>query len=153
MYRPGDRLQHEHRVGGTGHFAEPGGEAEGIGEIAVVPQCQPGGSHLAEGRLGVFPHRRPRGGVASVTDPDVAGQSGQGPLVEDLCDQSHVLEHGHGLTIRHGDAGALLPAVLQGEEPEVGEMGRVLTRRVHTEYAASFAGFADGPSLLHAARL
>jgi len=51
-------------------------------------------------------------------------------LVEGLRDQAHVLVHPHGLAITGCDPGTLLPAVLQGIEPEIGQVGHVLTGRI-----------------------
>src|SRR5665647_3434451 len=63
----------------------------GVGEVAVVGQCDGGVISAAERRLGVLPVAATRGGVAAVPDGQVALQRAQAGLVEDLRDQSHVL--------------------------------------------------------------
>ena len=42
-------------------------------------------------------------------------------LVEDLRDETHLLDREQAAAVRDGDPGALLPAVLQRVEREVGE--------------------------------
>ena len=54
-----------------------------------------------------------------------AGQPGERLFVEDLRDEAHVFDDRDLAFVGHGDAGALLPAVLQGVEPEEGEAGDV----------------------------
>jgi hypothetical protein len=73
-----------------------------------------------------------------VSDGQVAVQRRQAALVEDLRDQPHVLDDRDGLAVGDGDPGRFLPAVLEGEQPEVGEVGDRLTRRVNTEHPAGF---------------
>jgi hypothetical protein len=74
-----------------------------------------------------------------VADGEVALERGDAPLVEHLGDQAHVLRHGDGLAVAHRDAGRLLAAMLQGIEAQIGEVGDVLTGRVHAEHAAGVA--------------
>ena len=57
-------------------------------------------------------------------------------LVEDLRDQAHVLVDQDLAAVADRDAGRLLAAVLQGVEPEVGELGDVLARGPDAEDAA-----------------
>ena len=57
-------------------------------------------------------------------------------LVEDLGDQAHVLEDEDLAAVADRDAGGLLAAVLQGVEPEVGELGDLLAGGPDAEDAA-----------------
>ena len=70
-----------------------------------------------------------------MADGEVAVERNEVALVEDLGDEAHVLDHGDGLAVAHRDTSRLLPAVLEGVEAEIGEMGDGLTRRVHAEHA------------------
>ena len=81
---------------------------------------------------------RAGGGIAVVPDGDVAGELAQGFLVEYLRNEAHAGEYLDALAIRGGYAGALLPAVLQGEQGEIGKPGYIFVRGVNTENAASF---------------
>ena len=58
----------------------------------------------------------------------------EGSLVEHLRHQAQVLRRHHGLAVAHGDAGALLPAVLQRLQPEAGHAGNVLAGGEHAEH-------------------
>ena len=51
--------------------------------------------------------------------------AGEHLLVEDLRDEAHVFDDRDLAFVGHGDAGALLAAVLQGVEAEEGEAGDV----------------------------
>jgi len=64
--------------------------------------------------------------VAGVADAEPPAQGGEGGLVEDLGDQPHVLEHGDPFPRGDRDAGGFLAAVLESEEPVVGQLGHVL---------------------------
>ena len=72
-------------------------------------------------------------------DGEVALERREAALVEDLGDEAHVLDDGDRLAVAHRDAGRLLPAVLEREEPEVGELGDRLAGCVHPEDAAGVA--------------
>lgn len=61
-----------------------------------------------------------------MADAEPPAQGGEGRLVEDLGNQSHVLEHGDPFPRGDRDAGGFLPAVLEREEPVVGQLGHVL---------------------------
>ncbi len=69
----------------------------------------------------------------------VPRQAGEGLLVEDLGDEAHLLDDGDLAVVGDGDAGALLAAVLQGVEAEVGEARDVVPRREDAEDAAAVA--------------
>ena len=57
-------------------------------------------------------------------------------LVEDLRDETELANRLDVASVGDGDARALLPAVLQGVEREVGEARDVAVRRADTEDAA-----------------
>ena len=80
----------------------------------------------AEGGLGVLPGGAAGRRVAAVPDGEVPAQRRQRPLVEDLGDQPHVLVDEDRAAVGGGDACRLLPAVLQGVEAVVGELGDLL---------------------------
>ena len=81
----------------------------------------------AERRLGVLPRGAAGRRVARVADRDVAAQRAERRLVEDLRDEAHVLVDEDLLAVTGRDAGRLLPAVLQRIEPEVRQLGDVLS--------------------------
>jgi hypothetical protein len=54
-----------------------------------------------------------------VSDRRVALQAAEVLLVEDLRDETHVAENGQPPAVGDRNAGGLLAAVLQGEEPKV----------------------------------
>ncbi len=73
-------------------------------------------------------------------DAEVTGEGRQRTLVEDLGHQSEVLDHGDGLPVGDRHPRRLLTAVLQGEQPEVDEVGGSLIGGVYAEDPASLAG-------------
>ena len=75
------------------------------------------------------------GRVAHVADGVTARQLLQGLLVEDVGHEPHRAVHEVVASGRRGDATALLAAVLQGVEAEVGDVRR-LGMGVHPEHAA-----------------
>ena len=113
---------------GVGGALEPrAGRAQLVAQLARVHQVavladgdarDPG---RADQRLRVLPARRARGRVAHVPDGRLAAEAGEGALVEDLRDQSHVPDGRDLAVIGHGDAGALLAAVLQRVKAEEGQ--------------------------------
>jgi hypothetical protein len=120
----------------AGELGGQGGELGGVDEIAVVAEGDRAVAGGAEGGLGVLPGRGAGGGVAGVAHGEVAGEGGERGLVEDLGDQAHVLEDEDLRTVAHRDAGGFLAAVLEGVEPEVGELGDLLARGPDSEDSA-----------------
>ena len=95
---------------------------------------------VADDRLRVLPLRGAGGRVADVADRHVADQRAELVLVEDLGDQALVADrHDAPAAGRGGDPGRLLPAVLEGEQGEVGEARDVMARRIYAEHAALVA--------------
>ena len=140
----GDHLGVGCRLEADAPFAQVGAERRRVGQVAVVAERDRSVARMAHDRLGVLPHRRSRGGVAGVADRDVAGEARQARLVEHLVHEAHVLHRHHLRAVRDGDPGALLAAVLEGVEAEVGEPGDVAVviagRVVDAEDAAHQAG-------------
>ena len=71
-----------------------------------------------------------------MADRRAAGERLQLALVEDLGDEAHVPHREHAASVADGDAGALLPAVLERVEREVREARDVAAGRVDAEDAA-----------------
>src|SRR6266542_5747340 len=81
---------------------------------------------------------RARGGVADVADGGSAGQLGEHVGGEDVGDEPHAPVDVERAAVRGHDPGRLLAAVLQGVQPEVGEVG-------------GFVALAEGPGAEDAA--
>ena len=90
-------------------------------------------------RLRVLPRVRARRAVADVADRHVALQRAQLLLVEDLVDEALVAHRHDVAALRRGDAGRLLPAVLERVEREVREARDLATGRDYAEDAALIA--------------
>ena len=73
-----------------------------------------------------------------MTYGDVTLEWREPALIEDLCHETHVLDNRDGLAIADGDPGGLLAPVLQGEEPEIREVGDVLTGGIRPEHSTRF---------------
>src|SRR5438445_1462990 len=87
------------------------------------------------------------GGVAGMANGQVATQSGDGALVEDLRYQAHVALEGQAVLLVGGDdSGALLASVLEGIDAEVRQARNGLTGGVDAEYAAHQATPLHGPA-------
>ena len=135
--RAGDHAQH--------HLAVAGGiellagrrqlvpQRECVDEIAVVGEGYLSPLPLGHHRLGVGQGRSAGGRVARVPNGEIALQSGQGVLIEDLGHQTHLPEEVDLLAVGYGDSGALLTPMLEREEPEVCQTGYVLPRPPNAE--------------------
>ena len=120
---------------------DEGLEGVGVGEVTVVGQGETATTLTrAEGRLGVVPDARTCRRVSGVPDGHVAPEGVEGGLVEDLGDQSHVLEDHHSATVRHRHASGFLASVLQGVHAEIGEFGHLLTRGIDPDDATGVLG-------------
>ncbi len=109
------------------------GERGGVGQVAVVAQHEAGVARLPVDGLGVAPVAGAGRGVADVTDGEVAVEGGEGPAVEDVGHQPHVLDHGEGVAVAHRHARRFLAPVLEGEEAQVRQVGDRVTRCVDPE--------------------
>ena len=134
---PRDQRRDHFRVGGRAEPRALGEERRAelarVRQVAVMTERDGARAPLLNYWLRVRPVGRARRGVARVPDRDLAGQAAQLLLVEDLCDEAHVAERRDAPFIRDGDPGGLLAAVLQGEEPEVGEARDVAAGSVDPE--------------------
>ncbi|GHF30920.1 hypothetical protein GCM10018790_05650 [Kitasatospora xanthocidica] len=84
-----------------------------------------------------------------MSDGDMPVQRPQGGLVEDLGDESHVLEDENLGAVAHCDARGFLTAVLQGVKAEERELGDLLAGSPDTEDAASVLGaFLTGKKIV-----
>ncbi len=146
-----DQLGDQVAVAADGAGQHPGlvGQRGGVGEVAVVAEGEVHAAGLPEDRLRVAPGAGAAGRVAGVADGEVAGQAAEGPLVEHVGHQAHVLDHGDGAPVGHRDPGRLLATVLERVEAEVGQVGDGLAGRVDAEDAA---GFLRGVVVRHVAR-
>jgi hypothetical protein len=71
-----------------------------------------------------------------VPDRDMALKGRERRFVEDLGNQTHVLVDEDLPTVADGDTGGLLSAMLQGVQPEVGQLGDLFARRPDAEDSA-----------------
>ena len=90
-----------------------------VDQVAVVRDRDLPVRAVDEDRLRVGQAAVAGRGVARVADGGVPGERGQALGREDVGDIPHVLGDDHAMTVRGGDAGALLPAVLHRVEAEV----------------------------------
>ncbi len=79
-----------------------------------------------------------------MADGDVTDHRAQRLLVEDLTDQTEVLEDQHLRTVADRDTRSLLAAVLQGVQAVIAEFGDVFARRPYTKNAALLARLVLG---------
>ena len=73
-------------------------------------------------------------------DGDVTFQGVEGLLIENLGDKTQVLVHHNLISIANGDAGRLLPSVLEGVQAVVGKFCDFLPRCPHAKNTALFTG-------------
>ena len=111
-------------------------ELGGVREVAVMAQGDRACAAVLDERLRVPPLRRAGRRVTRVADGEVAAQAAELLLVEDLRHEPHVAQRRQPPVVGDGDARGLLAAVLQREQPEVGEPRDVAAGRTHTEEAA-----------------
>ena len=111
-------------------------ELYGVHEVAVVTERDGARPTVVHDRLRVRPVRRARRRIARVPDRDLAAQAAQLLLVEHLRHEAHVAQRRHPTVVGDGDAGRLLPAVLEGEQAEVGDARNVASWCADAEDAA-----------------
>ena len=122
----------------TPGVGELGVQLDRVDQVAVVRERDLALVRAVD-RLGVLPGRGARRRVAHVADRHRAGERLELALVEDLRHEAEVA-HGHDVAaLAGGDAGGLLPAVLEREEREVGEPGDFRLGCEHAEDAALVA--------------
>src|SRR5438105_384070 len=131
----------DHLAVGRGRQAVPGGselraQLGCVREVAVVPERDGSRRSVLHEWLRVPPLRRPGRRVARVPDRELAAQSSQLLLVEDLRDEAHVAQRSHAALIGDRDACGFLTAVLQREQAEVRDARDVSLGRPDAEEAA-----------------
>ena len=94
-----------------------------VDQVAVVGDGHRPVRGGAGDRLGVAQVGAARGGIAHVPDGAVTGQALEPLPAEDVGHPAHRLLHVEVMPVGGGDAGRLLPAVLQRVEPEIGDVG------------------------------
>ena len=103
-------------------------ERAGIDQIAVVRQGEGALYVIHDQRLGVFQLRRSGGGVADMSDPEIAGQLFQILFAEDFIYKPHAPAAVdialRPFCVADCDAAGFLAAVLQGVEPHINGMCR-----------------------------
>ena len=88
-------------------------------------------------RLGIARGGRTHGRVAGVPDCLITGERGEGFRGENLGEQADILVDPRALTVGDRNARRFLTAMLQGEEPEEGQLGR---------FFAAGRGYGDHPA-------
>src|SRR5581483_7359651 len=110
-----------------------------VDDVAVVAERQLAVRAADAERLRVAGVAGACGRVAGGSDREPPGQVAQVVLVEDLRDEPHAGLEVEGSGVGCRDAGALLPAVLQGVEAEERDAGDIFLGRVDAEDAAGLA--------------
>ena len=116
---------------------QPRAHVAQVDQVAVVGDGDQALGRVHADGLGIEQRRVAGGGVARVADGHVAGQLGQHVVGKDLRDQAHALDVGQMLAVGGGDAGRLLPAMLQRVEAEIG-LARGVGMAVDGDDAALF---------------
>ena len=138
----GDELHDDFGVGGGLEVSALALEARAqiaeVHEVAVMSDGDEALGGVDANGLGVEQCRVAGGGVARVADGHVAGKLGEHVVGEDFRDEAHALDVGQMLAVGGGDAGRLLPAMLQCVEAEIG-LTRGVGMAVDGDDAAFFA--------------
>jgi hypothetical protein len=150
--RPGDAVDHDlgvhRRLEDRALVLERDAQLAGVDEVAVVRERDVPAAGPREHRLRVLERRGARGAVARVADGDRAGEALELRRREALADEPHALDRVRLAGVAHGgDAGGLLPAVLEGVEAELVEARRV-GMPVDAEDAAHLLDGAGGGAAL-----
>ena len=118
-------------------------ELIGIAQVSIVCNRQCSFDVAHDKRLGILPDARARGGLPHMADSDLALQFPQNFIIEGLRHQSHIFITGNDPLVVYGNAAALLPSVLEGQEPVVCGICRVqcAIHRIDAEYAALLMWF------------
>ena len=138
--RVGDHLGVRRRVEDRALQLQRAAQLGGVHDIAVVCERHAALDVVHDHGLAVRAGLRAEGAVTRVADGDAAlAEVLQHLRGEHVLHQTDVLVIGDHAVVVHGDAAALLAAVLQRVETVVGQRGDVLVfRREDTEHAAFF---------------
>ena len=100
-------------------------EFRGIGQVAVMGQCDLNAANPDDQRLGVLANRNPRCGIAHMADGLVALQLlAEGSLVIYVWHKPHPRVQPDVFAVIACDARAFLPAMLEGVQTEIGHPSR-----------------------------
>ncbi len=108
----------------------------GVREVAVVRERDLAACVVDHERLRVRQEARARCRIAHMADGDVLIFHVRQLVAEDLIDEAHATRDVHPRAIRQRDAGALLPAMLQGIEAEVRHFRDIFRPRIDAVDAA-----------------
>ncbi len=113
-----------------------------IDDVAVVRQGDLALVALHHDGLRVEQRRIAGGRITRVSDGKRAGDAGQRVGVEDVGDQPHGFVQLERLAVGSNDAGRLLPAMLQGIQAQVSQLGgfRVTIERHHATFFTQLIG-------------
>ena len=128
-------------------------QRRGVDDVAVVGDGERAVHRLDEERLDVALGVGAGGRVARVADRVVAGERRQHRRREDVGDQPLVLVEPGPLAVADGDAGCLLPTMLEREQPEERHLGHpVAVRRRDPDHPALLSRAIDAVDRARAAR-
>ena len=131
-----DYLRIGGRLEGDARGLELLAQLGGVRQVAIVGQHNRTTLTMTHDRLSVLPGRRACRRVARMTNGREALQRLERRLVEDLRNEAQFAHCGDATAVRDGNACALLPAMLQRVETEVGEPSDVAIRSINAEDAA-----------------
>ena len=104
-----------------GAFAlKAGADVAEVHQVAVVRDGDEALGGVDANRLRVEQRRIARGRIARVADGHFAGELGEHVVGKDVRDQAHALDVRQMVAVGGGDAGRLLPAMLERVKREVG---------------------------------
>src|SRR3990172_8365147 len=104
---------------------EFGPDPHGVDQVAVVAERQGASMGAREKGLGILELARSGSGIADVSDGDIPRRPRGARLGEDTGPRAHPLLHRDRLPVGTGDPRRFLAAMLQGIEPQIGEIGRL----------------------------
>ena len=116
-------------------------QLDGVDDVSVVAQGKLPVGPVDDDGLSVAELAGAGGGVPGVTDGYVAGEPFQVLLAEGLGHKAHGAVVFEGLAVADGNAGALLPPVLEREEAKEGNTGYIFTRGVYPDNPTLFVGY------------
>ena len=135
-----DKVHNDFRIDGRledrALLLEVMADLSGIRQIAVVGKRDLAARIVDEQRLRVSEQARARRRIAHMADGNALILHVRDLMAEYFIDEAHAARHIHPGAIRDGDAGTLLPAMLQGVEAEIRQTGDIFRMGVHAVNAA-----------------
>ena len=110
----------------------------GIGEVAVMRQCQRTAGIVDAQRLCIRGETEPRRRIAHMTDGNFGMVKMRQFRAKHLGHQPHPFFYVNPCTVRQRNTRTLLPAMLERKETEIRHLGHILRRRIHAVDAALF---------------